>query len=242
LGGGTEACGLTVNLSRIVGVVIHATQVRGDRQTLRISEKDLKPMDPRRTRARDAAGSAHAITVRDRRSQGSVGARPADHAQNAAAEHSLAGSVGVMQFGLDGTGTSWVAAGRGTRALSGRLALEFGALVSRYEGRGGRATLLAPEAQIHYYWLIGACVRTPAAASAFATQAGAGDSDTEVVLAGTGGVRIPIADRVSVLGEFRLRGYGIDFAGTTADWMAGCLEARRLTGPGEAGLHRSLTR
>jgi hypothetical protein len=40
-------------------------------------------------------------------------------------------------------------------------------------------------------------------------------------LSAAGGARVHVTERVAAIGEFRLRGFEREFAGSTAEWMGG---------------------
>ena len=44
---------------------------------------------------------------------------------------------------------------------------------------------------------------------------------TDFTLSGAGGVRFDVTDRAAIMGEMRVRGIEIDFAGSTAEWVGG---------------------
>jgi hypothetical protein len=47
------------------------------------------------------------------------------------------------------------------------------------------------------------------------------ESVNELTLSAAGGARVYVTERVAAIGEFRLRGFEREFAGSTAEWMGG---------------------
>lgn len=143
-------------------------------------------------------------------------------AQEVAPRHTLTAVAGPVNFDLSGTGTTFGVGIRATRALTSNLALEAGFLIARPKLQDGdNATLFAPEAQLQYHWRIGRFAPFAGGGIGFARQSRDFISVTDLTLSGTGGARVYLSDRVALIGEFRLRGFGRDFSGTTAEVLGG---------------------
>ena len=149
------------------------------------------------------------------------GARAAS-AQEVAARHTVTTVAGPVNFDLSGTGTTFGAAIRGTRALTSNLALEAGFLIARPKLQDGdNATLFAPEVHLQYHWRMGRFAPFAGGGIGFARQSRDFISVTDLTLSGAGGARAYLNERLAVIGEFRLRGFEHDFTGTTAEIMGG---------------------
>lgn len=150
-----------------------------------------------------------------------VGARTTS-AQETAARHTITASAGPVNFDLSGTGTTFGVAIRGTRALTSNLALETGFLFARPKLQDGdKASLFAPEVHLQYHWRIGRVAPFAGGGVGFARQSRDFASVTNLTLSGSGGARAYVNDRVALIGEFRIRGFERDFAGTTAEILGG---------------------
>ena len=143
------------------------------------------------------------------------------HAQ--AAQNSLTAGVSVVQFDLSGTGTAPGMTIRASRALTAHVAIEGSLPVAWPTQDFGGSKLFAPEAHLQYHWLAGSFRPYVGGGAGVAwTDRGIfGNSDANVTLSVAAGTRFDITDRLSVLGELRLRGIDTNFAGSTAEWIGG---------------------
>ena len=143
-------------------------------------------------------------------------------AQLPAAQHGITGTAGVMDFDLSGTGQTFVAAVRATRAITDHVGVEVGASFAKPEQQFGPSTFLAPDLQLQYHWRVGRVRPYAGGGIGFAhVRANLADNETDFTWSGAGGVRIDLTDRAAVVGEMRVRGIEVDFTGTTAEWVGG---------------------
>ena len=131
-------------------------------------------------------------------------------------------TTGITDFDLSGTGTAWVGAVRATRALTGHVAVEIGASIARPEQDFGDSTLLAPDAHLQYHWRLGRVRPFAGGGIGFAhVRANLVSNDTDFTWSAAGGARIDVTRRVAILAEMRVRGFEVDFVGSSAEWLAG---------------------
>jgi hypothetical protein len=143
-------------------------------------------------------------------------------AQDIAARHTAGVTAGHVNFDLSGTGNAFGLGFRGARALTPHVAVELNAFLAWPQLQGGRAMLVAPEAHLQYHWRVGRFAPYAGGGIGFAHQSRDGSaSATDVTLSTAGGVRAYLNDRVALLGEFRVRGFEFDFAGSTAEIIGG---------------------
>jgi outer membrane protein W len=129
-----------------------------------------------------------------------------------------------MNFDLSGVGNTWVAAVRGTRALTDNLALEAGVSIARPQQTFDRIQFIAPEAQLQYFWKAGRVRPYAGGGLGFSYR----DSDlydarVNLTLAASGGARIDLSNTTATFGELRLRGIGRNFGASTAEWFGGVI-------------------
>lgn len=133
-------------------------------------------------------------------------------------------SVGVSQFDLSGTGTTAIVAARGELPLVRVLLLEGGVAIARPEQQFGvRTTLVMPEVQLQ--------LQVPRRVAPYLGAGGGlvtdfrgeghGGRITRVTLSGAGGVRVALTRQFGARAELRVRGIGLGFGGSTADWTLG---------------------
>ena len=142
-------------------------------------------------------------------------------AQAGPAQSSVTGAVGAVNFDVDGVATTLGVTGRASVAATPRLAIEGNVSWARND-ETGTSDMWVAEAQLHYFWRAGNRVRPYAGGGAgifinhdeFLT-------DKSLTLSAAGGLRIDLSDRVSALGEFRIRGVEVDFAGSLAEFWGG---------------------
>ena len=155
----------------------------------------------------------------------SLGAGAASAQEMPAARNTITASTGSMNFDLNGTGNTWNVAGRGTRALTSHVALEFGGLFARPELQSGVGTVILPEAQLQYHWRVNKIAPYAGGGVGFMHRRqeflGITMTQNNLAFGAVGGTRFYFNDRVAALGEFRIHGIHRDFAGTTAEIMGG---------------------
>ena len=134
----------------------------------------------------------------------------------------------VIDYDLSGTGQTAGVAVRLTRELTDRLALEARGLYARPDQQVGPSTLFIPEAQLQYRWQVARV--SPFVGGGIGAAGVWSDigTDWDPTLSIGGGASVRLSDRVSVVGEMRLRGVEWRFAGSTAEWSGGL--AWRLPG------------
>ena len=142
-------------------------------------------------------------------------------AQTTPAQNSVSAAVGVVNFDVDGTATTLGISGRGAVALTPRLAVE-GNLSWAKNDQTGTSKMWVAEAHVQYFWQVARKVRPFAGGGAgiFMNQ---GDffTDKSLTLSAAGGLRVDLTNRVAALGEFRIRGVEIDFAGSLVEIWGG---------------------
>ena len=131
-------------------------------------------------------------------------------------------AIGVMDFDLSGTGLTMPVVGRGAKALTRGLAIEFGVTFATPEQQFGPSQLLIPEAHLSYAWRFGRLRPFVSGGGGSAVTWGdAIETSWRLSLSGGGGARFDVSDRLHVLGEMRLRGLTRNFSGSTAEWLGG---------------------
>jgi hypothetical protein len=129
---------------------------------------------------------------------------------------------GMMLFDLSGTGSTVPFAVRGSKALTDRLALEFGATFASPDQRFGSSRIALPEAQVSYSWRFGRVrpfVGGGGGLSVISSEAI--ETRWRPTFSAGGGARIQLHDRLYAIGEMRLRGISRRFTGSTAEWLGG---------------------
>jgi len=130
--------------------------------------------------------------------------------------------TGLMDFDLSGTGKVAPFALRGSKSLTNRLALEFGATMAWPDQQFGSSHLTLPEALLSYSWRLGRVRPFVSGGAGVAVIGTPGfDNRWRPTFVGGGGARVQASDLVYVVGEMRLRGLSKNFSGTTAEWLGG---------------------
>jgi len=147
------------------------------------------------------------------------------HAQETAPPPHFSVVAGIFQFDLSGTGIAPMFAFRGTRPLSTAITIEGGLLAARPGQQFGQTTtMLVPEAQIQLtlpftgltpYMGLGAGAAFDFRGSDF------GGVANFLSVSGSLGMRIGFGERLGAQAEFRGRGLGFDFAGSSAEYTVG---------------------
>ena len=156
---------------------------------------------------------------------GRLTAQSTSDATNAfGARPALSLSAGVSQFDLSGTGTTSIVALRGEYPLVPALLIEGGVTIARpQQAFSDRGTLLMPELQLQ--------LQLPRRVAPFiglgtgfahdGVVARYGGDANRITLSGTAGLRAAITRQVGLRAELRVREFGTEFNGTTADWTLG---------------------
>jgi hypothetical protein len=146
------------------------------------------------------------------------------HAQDPQPRH-VSVSIGLFQYDLSGTGLAPMVAVRGTRPLSTVLVLEAGLTGTRPDLQAGEtSTFLAPEAQVQLTLPFSAFVPymgLGVGAALDLRSSAIGGSQTDFTISGALGLRTWVSDQLGLQFEFRGRGIGVDFAGSSAEYTAG---------------------
>jgi hypothetical protein len=128
-------------------------------------------------------------------------------------------AVGLLQYDLASNGLAPMAALRVGTPISSVLVLEGALAAGRPEQVGISSTLIIPEAQLQLslpftnfrpFFGLGVGV-------AFDLNAPAG-SNTDLTISGSLGLRTWIGDRLGIVAEYRGRGIGVDFSGTSSEY------------------------
>lgn len=130
-------------------------------------------------------------------------------------------TAGILEFDLAGTGTRMFVGARAQIPLTPLLLLEPGATYMSYRERGlAQATrhhIWFPEAQIQAQMAMGALRPYLGIGAGVALESVEGQRFTEVTLSAALGARLPIAERLQLGAEVRLR--GVDpFTGSTSEF------------------------
>jgi hypothetical protein len=142
-------------------------------------------------------------------------------AQNGPARSSVTAALGAVNFDVDGTATTLGIAGRGSAAMTSRLAVEGNVSWARND-ETGTSDLWVVDAQLHYYWGAGSRIRPYAGGGAgLFINHDEFFTDKALTLSAAGGLRVDVTDRVAATGEFRIRGVEADFAGSLAEFWGG---------------------
>jgi hypothetical protein len=142
-------------------------------------------------------------------------------AQTAPVQNSVSAAVGLVNFDVDGVATTVGLSGRASIAVTPRVAVEANLSWARND-ETGTSDMWVAEAHVHYFWQVANRVRPYAGGGAgiFINQ-GEFLTDRSLTLSAAGGLRVDLTDRMSALGEFRIRGVEIDFAGSLVEIWGG---------------------
>ncbi len=142
-------------------------------------------------------------------------------AQEPPAQTALTGAAGIVNFDVDGVATVPGVAGRVSVALTPAVAVE-GNLSWARNDETGTSNMWVAEAHVHYVWQVANRLRPFAGGGAgvFINQ-GEFFTDKALTLSAAGGLRIDLSDRMAALGEFRIRGVEVDFAGSLVEIWGG---------------------
>jgi opacity protein-like surface antigen len=142
-------------------------------------------------------------------------------AQAPAAQHSVTGTAGRFNFDLSGTGHTIGVSGRGTVALTRSVALEGNLLFAWPEQQFGPSQVTAGDAHLQYHWRVGRLRPFAGGGIGFLTSRSDLVGRNYFTMSTAAGARFDVTDRISLLGEFRLRGVGTNFAGTIDEIVGG---------------------
>jgi len=154
---------------------------------------------------------------------GVLGSRESN-AQDLQPRH-LSANLGVFSYELADEGNAAMVAVRGNMPISSVLTLEAGILVTRPDQVGRTATFLAPEAQVQLalpfirfvpYMGLGL-----GAAIDFGGPEDADGTSYDMGVSGSVGARYWLNPRIGLQGEYRNRGIGFDFAGSSSEYTLG---------------------
>jgi hypothetical protein len=147
-------------------------------------------------------------------------------AQDPAPRH-LTSSIGLLQYDFAGAGFAPMLAVRGTMPISSVLILEAGVLGARPQTQLGQSrTFLVPEAQIHLAIPFSDFIPYMGLGTGVAIDlrdAASGGSRTDLTISGSLGLRAWLGERAGVHVEYRGRGIGVDFDGSSSEYTAGMI-------------------
>ncbi|MDR0788525.1 MAG: hypothetical protein LBG44_11790 [Gemmatimonadota bacterium] len=134
-------------------------------------------------------------------------------------------NLGVFNYELADQGRSAMMAVRGSFPVSSVFSLEAGVVGSRPDQAGQAAFFLSPEAQLQLSLPFERFVPYMGLGLGAAIDFG-GDpvtrrTDYNVAISGAGGVRFWLNQRIGAQAEYRDRGIGFDFAGSTSEYTLG---------------------
>jgi hypothetical protein len=144
----------------------------------------------------------------------------AAHAQSASWGE-LAVSAARLDYDLSGVGNAPGLAVRATRNLSSNVSLEFGGLFAKPDQQFGPSTLFMPEAQLRYRWNTGRVSPHVGGGLGTALVRSPFHTDWDPTMSVAAGTSVRLTDRLSAVGELRLRGHEWRFTGTTTELAAG---------------------
>jgi hypothetical protein len=133
----------------------------------------------------------------------------------------LAVSGARIDYDLSGVGATPGVAVRATRELSSNLAVEFGGVLAAPRQQFGRSALFMPETQLRYRWNAGRVAPYVGGGVGLARMTSSSRSDWDPTLSVAAGTGVRMTDRLSAVGEFRLRGHEWRFTGTTTELAFG---------------------
>ena len=146
------------------------------------------------------------------------------HAQEAPPPRSATATLGLFQYDLPSTGLTPMLALRAATPINTALMLEGSLVGARPEHNGRASILLIPEVQLQIAVPFTGVVPHMGLGigSAFDFRpAEAGGTQVDLTVSGALGVRTRIGDRFGLIAEFRGRGIGMDFEGTSSEYTVG---------------------
>jgi hypothetical protein len=153
-----------------------------------------------------------------------VGGPQSVFAQDAPPRH-VSASLGVFSYNLSGTGVAPMLAVRGNMPVSSVLVLEAGIVGTRPDQVGRTAMFLAPEVQLQLampferfapYMGLGL-----GAVADFGGPEESEGASFDMAISGAVGSRFWLNERIGIQAEYRGRGIGFDFDGTSAEYSLG---------------------
>jgi hypothetical protein len=148
-----------------------------------------------------------------------AGASPAS-AQDGA--WGISASAMRLDYDLSGVGNAPGLTVRATRDLSSNVSLEFGGSFARPDQQFvGRSTLFMPEAQLRYRWNVGRVSPHVGGGLGAAMVKSPFHTDWDPTLSVAAGTSVRLTERLSAVGELRVRGHEWRFTGTTSELAAG---------------------
>jgi hypothetical protein len=146
-------------------------------------------------------------------------------AQEPARTVAVSVSYGVFQFDLSGTGDARMIALRVERVSPRWLVLEGGVVVARPGQQfGDTTTLVIPEAQTQFQLVLGRVAPYLGVGMGMAFDLRDevdGGTQRRLTLSGATGLRAWFTERFGARAELRIRGFGSNFGGSSAEWTGG---------------------
>ena len=135
---------------------------------------------------------------------------------------SFAVGAGVFNFDLSGTGNAPLIAMSTDWRVTQSWIIEAGLTVAFPDQQFDRTKFFIPEVQVQYQWVMGRWAPFVGGGIGAAIDVRDDfDNDTDLALAGGGGVRVNLTDSVGIRGDFRLRGFEPDFGASAAELRGG---------------------
>ena len=136
-------------------------------------------------------------------------------------------TVGRVDYDLSGVGHASGVAVRTTRDFTPHVSLELRGLFARpcqqFQSceNVGPASLLVPEAQLQYRWNTGRLAPFVGAGLGMSALKSSFDTKWDPTIAFSAGSGVRLTNRLTLTGEFRLRGHEFGFTGTSSEINAG---------------------
>lgn len=132
-------------------------------------------------------------------------------------------SAARIDYDVSGTGSAAGVAVRAVRHLTPHVAVEVRGLLARPALQSGPATLFAPDLQVQYRWQIARVSPYVGGGIGFATikKQFPFRTDWDTTTTVGGGATVRLTDRVALTGELRLRGFELDYVGSTGEFSVG---------------------
>lgn len=132
--------------------------------------------------------------------------------------------LGLFQFELEGSGFAPMVAVRAGMPIGSVLLVEGNLVAARPEQDTGTSTVLIPEAQLQLdlpFTRILPYMGLGTGAVLDLRGSDGGGTKADFTISGSIGLRTWFGESVGLVVEFRARGMGVDFEGTSAEYTAG---------------------
>jgi opacity protein-like surface antigen len=126
-------------------------------------------------------------------------------------------SLGRIDFDLSGSGHAAGVSGRAVRHLTPHVGLEVRGLFARPVQQSGPALLIAPDVQVQYRWNLARFSPFVGGGVGFALIKPSFRTDWDLTTSIAGGTLVRLTDRLGLIGEVRVRGFELDYVGSTGE-------------------------